>query len=182
MTSFPPISTPRTSSVNQEYHMNAQGVHKYQIRFSPLSSLTNNQPRARNHLSKSSSNIPSHVSTCTCKPCRILRKTKRTTVGTVYYQPTSIRLVGQVLEQSGLVPSSTKLGTVIWSSKILKSYSYATLKKFQRVNQFPHSFQLTRKDNLSKNVSIMASRFGREAFDFLPHGFSTSSLLLLCLV
>ena len=38
----------------------------------------------------------------------------------------------------------------------------------QRINHFPQSFELTRKDKLAINVNKMQAKYGRQHFDFVP--------------
>lgn len=40
----------------------------------------------------------------------------------------------------------------MWSTKALKLNQYAGLKKYQKVNQFPKSYELTRKDLLVERI------------------------------
>ena len=41
---------------------------------------------------------------------------------------------------------------VLWSTKQLKFNNYNKLQKYQKVNQFPKSFELTRKDLLVERI------------------------------
>lgn len=49
--------------------------------------------------------------------------------------------------------------------------AYKDLKLFQKVNHFPRSFELGRKDSLYKNIMKLQNRCGRENFDFVPQTF-----------
>ena len=57
---------------------------------------------------------------------------------------------------------------VLWSTKPLKMSQYGHFKKFQKVNQFPKSFELTRKDLLVESVQKMQEIYGISQLDFLP--------------
>ena len=46
-----------------------------------------------------------------------------------------------------------------------------TLNRYQRVNQFPHSFELTRKDTLARNIGKMKQLVGERHFTFFPTTF-----------
>lgn len=56
----------------------------------------------------------------------------------------------------------------MWSSGNCKQYLYEGLNEWQKINHFPRSFELTRKDKLALNVRRMQQRFSREEFDFIP--------------
>ena len=89
-----------------------------------------------------------------------------------------IKLIKYFLEDNGFVPQPYKIKQmsttfqmahggnkevkkegddwlVLWSTKPLKIGMYANFKKFQKVNQFPKSFELTRKDLLVESVQKM---------------------------
>ena len=44
---------------------------------------------------------------------------------------------------------------ILWSTKPLKLDQFNKLKKFQKVNQFPKSFELTRKDLMADRIQKM---------------------------
>ena len=46
---------------------------------------------------------------------------------------------------------------------------------FQRVNHFPRSYELTRKDRLAKNCERMAQNKSAKMFDFIPRSFMMPS-------
>ena len=41
---------------------------------------------------------------------------------------------------------------LMWSTKILKTEQFTLLKKYQKVNQFPKSYELTKKDCLIRRI------------------------------
>uniref|UniRef100_A0A8C7E554 Tubulin tyrosine ligase like 4 n=1 Tax=Naja naja TaxID=35670 RepID=A0A8C7E554_NAJNA len=53
----------------------------------------------------------------------------------------------------------------------MKSPGFRIVKEHQKLNHFPGSFQIGRKDRLWRNVSKMQVRFGRKEFNFLPQSF-----------
>ncbi|CAG9812782.1 unnamed protein product [Phaedon cochleariae] len=80
-------------------------------------------------------------------------------------------IVRKTLTNSGfaLVRKSNQwLGT--WG-KHMKSPMFKTLKDMQKINHFPGTFQLGRKDRLWKNFQKMISKFGLKEFGFLPHTY-----------
>lgn len=56
-----------------------------------------------------------------------------------------------------------------WSNSHVKMGSLRSLSEFQKVNHFPRSFELTRKDRLYKNIQQMQQTKG--GFDFIPQSF-----------
>ncbi|OON20411.1 Tubulin-tyrosine ligase family protein, partial [Opisthorchis viverrini] len=53
----------------------------------------------------------------------------------------------------------------------LKPLGFRPIKEYQKVNHFPGSFQLGRKDKLWINLNQLRSHFGRRAVDFVPRTF-----------
>ncbi|TGZ64440.1 hypothetical protein CRM22_006367 [Opisthorchis felineus] len=53
----------------------------------------------------------------------------------------------------------------------LKPVGFRPIKEYQKVNHFPGSFQLGRKDKLWINLNQLRSHFGRRAVDFVPRTF-----------
>ena len=45
---------------------------------------------------------------------------------------------------------------------------YHALLPYQKVNHFPNSFHITRKDLMNKSVSKMQLKYGITHFNFLP--------------
>ena len=66
--------------------------------------------------------------------------------------------------------SSTKEWTVLFSSGTIKQNIYQNLKKYQKLNHFPRSTEITRKDLLYKNISKMQGK-NLKAFNFVPQIF-----------
>ncbi|CAH1183045.1 unnamed protein product [Ceutorhynchus assimilis] len=53
----------------------------------------------------------------------------------------------------------------------MKSPMFKTLKETQKLNHFPGTFQLGRKDRLWRNFQKMISKHGLKEFGFLPHTY-----------
>lgn len=80
-------------------------------------------------------------------------------------------LVRKVIVNSGFVmvrKSNQWLGT--WG-KHIKSPMFKTLKDYQKLNHFPGTFQLGRKDRLWRNFQRLINAYGLKEFGFLPHTF-----------
>ena len=61
--------------------------------------------------------------------------------------------------------------TLLWSSSHLKAQTFMTLARHQKVNQFPKSYELTRKDRLCVNIEAMQQTFGLKRFSIIPESF-----------
>ncbi|XP_052003883.1 tubulin monoglutamylase TTLL4-like isoform X1 [Xyrauchen texanus] len=53
----------------------------------------------------------------------------------------------------------------------MKSPGFKAIREYQKLNHFPGSFQIGRKDRLWRNLSNMQARFGRREFGFFPRSF-----------
>ncbi|XP_028291413.1 tubulin monoglutamylase TTLL4 isoform X2 [Gouania willdenowi] len=53
----------------------------------------------------------------------------------------------------------------------MKSPAFKTLGEHQKLNHFPGTFQIGRKDRLWRNLSKMQARFGKREFGFFPRTF-----------
>ncbi|XP_010007970.1 PREDICTED: tubulin polyglutamylase TTLL4 [Nestor notabilis] len=53
----------------------------------------------------------------------------------------------------------------------MKSPSFRTIKEHQKLNHFPGSFQIGRKDRLWRNLLKMQARCGKKEFNFFPQSF-----------
>ncbi|XP_010358554.1 tubulin polyglutamylase TTLL4 isoform X1 [Rhinopithecus roxellana] len=53
----------------------------------------------------------------------------------------------------------------------MKSPSFRSIREHQKLNHFPGSFQIGRKDRLWRNLSRMQNRFGKKEFSFFPQSF-----------
>uniref|UniRef100_A0A8D2PTF4 Tubulin--tyrosine ligase-like protein 5 n=1 Tax=Zosterops lateralis melanops TaxID=1220523 RepID=A0A8D2PTF4_ZOSLA len=86
---------------------------------------------------------------------------------------TDSRLVRSILSAHGfheVHPSSSDYN-LMWTGSHLKPCLLRTLTDVQKVNHFPRSYELTRKDRLYKNVCRMQLTHGFKAFHILPQTF-----------
>lgn len=86
-----------------------------------------------------------------------------------------IKLVKHVLEQNGFIDADEFIysdtptpALIMWCSQIIKQSVYASLMRNQKVNHFPKSYEITRKDCFYQRISRMIALFGDKAFDFVP--------------
>ncbi|KFO97131.1 Tubulin polyglutamylase TTLL5, partial [Calypte anna] len=86
---------------------------------------------------------------------------------------TDSRLVRNILAAHGfheVHPSSSNYN-LMWTGSHLKPYLLRSLTDIQKVNHFPRSYELTRKDRLYKNVCRMQLAHGFKTFHILPQTF-----------
>jgi tubulin polyglutamylase TTLL5 len=89
-----------------------------------------------------------------------------------YYKITSNdgRLIRNTFEDNGFVETHGHNWTVCWSSSSIKSNIYLSLKPHQKVNHFPRSVEITRKDLLYKNLAKLQTTH-KQSFNFVPLSF-----------
>ncbi|BFZ06961.1 hypothetical protein BsWGS_10001 [Bradybaena similaris] len=106
------------------------------------------------------------------------RRTDFKTVGERYhlafkFASTDCKIVRNILLSHGfheVHPNSTEYN-LIWSNSHLKPFTLRTMSEFQKINHFPRSYELTRKDRLFKNIQRMQQTKGFKHFDFIPQSF-----------
>ncbi|XP_022090548.1 tubulin polyglutamylase TTLL5-like [Acanthaster planci] len=88
---------------------------------------------------------------------------------------TECKVVHQILRKHGfrdVHPNSSDFN-LMWTGSHVKPYTLRSLTEFQKVNHFPRSYEITRKDRLYKNFQRMQQSKGVRHFDFLPQTFVT---------
>ena len=81
------------------------------------------------------------------------------------------KLVKAVMETNGLSQTEGNEWNVLWTSQSLKPFMYEAMNEYQKINHFPSSNELTRKDRLCENVVKMQERFGKDLFNILPDSY-----------
>lgn len=66
------------------------------------------------------------------------------------------------------VNPDSDLYDVLWTGKHIKKSQLQAFNRHQKINHFPRTYELTRKDRLFKNVEAMQKKFPNGGFDFLP--------------
>ncbi|KAJ0173465.1 hypothetical protein K1T71_010614 [Dendrolimus kikuchii] len=86
---------------------------------------------------------------------------------------TETKLLHRLLQAHGLQETSaeSKDFNLMWSGLHPKPDVLRSLTPYQRVNHFPRSYELTRKDKLFKNIEKMQYFRGLKHFDFIPTTF-----------
>ena len=59
------------------------------------------------------------------------------------------KLVRSLLEANNFSHTESHEWNILWSSGSCKGYLYEGLNEYQKINHFPSSFEITRKDKLS---------------------------------
>ncbi|VEL16530.1 unnamed protein product [Protopolystoma xenopodis] len=86
---------------------------------------------------------------------------------------TDCKLLKRLLHSHGFQESSFVSAeyNILWSGCHLKPFQLRYLSFFHKVNHFPRSYELTRKDRLAKNIQKMQQLKGTRHFDLLPHSY-----------
>ncbi|XP_075222024.1 tubulin polyglutamylase TTLL5-like [Lycorma delicatula] len=88
-------------------------------------------------------------------------------------QQTETKLLTAMLSAHGLKEVSQDISdfNLLWTGIHPKPQILRALTSHQRVNHFPRSYELTRKDRLYKNIEKMQHAKGVKHFDFIPQTF-----------
>lgn len=86
---------------------------------------------------------------------------------------TETRLLRKILNAHGMGESGSDSNdfNLLWTGIHLKPDILRNLAPYQRVNHFPRSYELTRKDRLYKNIERMQHLRGYKHFDIVPQSF-----------
>ena len=84
---------------------------------------------------------------------------------------TEAKLVRSILENSGFFYTDSHSWNILWSGIVPPDYLYESLNPFQKINHFPGSNELTRKDKMCLNFKTMVNKFGKQNFAFIPETF-----------
>ncbi|XP_072929682.1 tubulin polyglutamylase TTLL5 [Epargyreus clarus] len=86
---------------------------------------------------------------------------------------TETKLLHRLLQAHGLQEAcpDSKDFNLLWAGLHPKPDVLRSLSPYQRVNHFPRSYELTRKDKLFKNIEKMQYFRGVKHFDFIPTTF-----------
>ena len=62
-------------------------------------------------------------------------------------------------------------GTYYGAMEIANHTSMKVLNEYQKINHFPNSNEITRKDKLCQNLVKMQEKYGKHHFDFIPETY-----------
>ena len=65
------------------------------------------------------------------------------------------KMVSSVLDSHNFTQTESHEWNLLWSSGSLKSYQYEGLNEYQKINKFPSSYEITRKDRMCFNTVRM---------------------------
>lgn len=81
-----------------------------------------------------------------------------------------VKLIRWVFEDNGFRESKNNW-LIGWSNVAMRSQVYQSLSPFQKVNHFPRTHEITKKDNLFKNITKMQSLHGKRHYNFIPETY-----------
>lgn len=93
-------------------------------------------------------------------------------LGFYYRLNTEVKLIRSTLEDNGFLEANKRQEwTVLWGNGMFRSQVYEFLTRYQKVNHFPKSHEITKKDCLFKNLTRMRTLHGVKHFSFVPTTF-----------
>ena len=83
------------------------------------------------------------------------------------------KIVSQIFHAHGFheVGSANQDFNLMWTGSHPKPQSFKSMLPHQRVNHFPRSYELTRKDRMYKNIERLQIAKGPKHFNFIPKTF-----------
>lgn len=113
-----------------------------------------------------------------CPEAILAKKAPKKTVGERYHMTykfgsSECKIVRNIFNYHGfheVHPNSSDFN-LIWTGGHLKPFTLRSLTEFQKVNHFPRSYEITRKDRLFKNIQRMQQIKGVKHFDFIPQSY-----------
>ena len=108
----------------------------------------------------------------------ILREAQSNPAGSRYHLTFRLvngeaRIISQIFLANGFqeVGSCNQDFNIMWTSSNPNPNVFKSLLPHQRVNHFPRSYELTRKDRMYKNIERLQQAKGLKHFNFLPKTF-----------
>ncbi|XP_063309546.1 tubulin polyglutamylase TTLL5-like [Pelobates fuscus] len=83
-------------------------------------------------------------------------------------QPVSTMLSAHGFQK---VEASSSNFNLMWTGPYINTSVFANLSKNQKINHFPNSVELGRKDLLCKNIQTMQKKHGAQTYNFLPQSY-----------
>ncbi|XP_077978246.1 tubulin monoglutamylase TTLL4-like [Glandiceps talaboti] len=85
--------------------------------------------------------------------------------------PITPHVVKNCIARSGFRATKKSHEWLGYWGKHMKAQGFKAIREYQKVNHFPGSFQIGRKDRLWRNLSKMQLHFGKKDFGFFPQTF-----------
>lgn len=98
------------------------------------------------------------------------RKSKSHIPGYYFKLNGEVQLIRNTLEDNGLKESKNDW-TVLWGNGYMNTNIYIGLYSWQKINHFPRSYEISKKDLLYKNLAKMQSLYGIHHFNFIPETY-----------
>ncbi|XP_060581797.1 tubulin polyglutamylase TTLL5-like isoform X2 [Ruditapes philippinarum] len=110
--------------------------------------------------------------------CLYNKRSSMRTVGERYHMTykfgnSECKIVRNIFNSHGfheVHPNSSDYN-IVWTGAHLKPFTLRSLSEFQKINHFPRSYELTRKDRLYKNLQRMQQIKGVKNFDIIPASY-----------
>ena len=99
---------------------------------------------------------------------------------TAYIQPQDLvyrmyktegKLVRSILELVGFSYTESHDWNLMWLGAIPQMYFYEGLNEYQKINHFPNSYEITKKDRMAVHLKHMQMRHGADQFGFFPETY-----------
>ena len=87
------------------------------------------------------------------------------------FHNSDVKIIRYTLEDNGFRENNNLRNQdwlVMWSNTGYKSDVYQNMTKYQKVNHFPRSSELTRKDSMYSRMARMQAMYGEKHFNFIP--------------
>ena len=84
------------------------------------------------------------------------------------FHNSDVKLIRFTLEDNGFLESNKNNWSIMWHGGVVKSHVYQSLTKYQKINHFPRTHEITRKDLMFKNIARMQALHGSRNFGFIP--------------
>ncbi|ELU15475.1 hypothetical protein CAPTEDRAFT_121093, partial [Capitella teleta] len=85
--------------------------------------------------------------------------------------PITPNVIKNCISRSGFRATKKNYDWIGYWGKHMKAQGFKAIREYQKVNHFPGSFQIGRKDRLWRNLSHMQVLHGRKDFNFIPQTF-----------
>lgn len=82
-----------------------------------------------------------------------------------------VKTVRSTLEAMNFQYTESHDWNLLWLCSSGKPYLYDGLNEYQKINHFPSSYEITRKDKLCLNVLKMQEKFGKRNYYIIPDTF-----------
>ena len=90
------------------------------------------------------------------------------------FATSDIKIIRYIFEDNGFRENNNIRNQdwlIMWSNNGFKSDIYQAMTKHQKVNHFPRSSELTRKDSMYSRMARMQAMYGEKHFKFIPKTF-----------